>query len=1008
MLKNLLLTCISVILFGVSSFSQSSEAVSVNVIRKNIKALPGEITNIPIQITNHTDSEVNIESNLVIPKGFKLITHFQTNKLNPKEQKLSIFTLQVPANAAVSNYPVTIEIFQQDNQKILTKETIHLEVGEVEKINMELVEIPGHVFAGETFQATFLVQNLGNTKKRIFIETYNIDNIDHSDLDLEPGESSRVKVSRLTSVEIMDARKEFFRVQAIVSGEVVQSEFKSVLVFPSQNSKIDRYYRYPITFSATYLSTNQQDTYESAYQFELHGNGNLDPGGKHKLEFLARGPNSSDLNFLGLYDQYYINYEHKNAYIFLGEKAYTFTPLTESSRFGIGTENRIIFNNGISLGFLYVKPRYYEQIKDEIAIYTGYEKDRYNSLDLYFVSKKEKISNESTILGSIDAKLRPFEKTTLELELSRGSYNNKGDNALRANLNTQFSIFRLSGNYIYTGEFYPGYFSNSKFYSGTFSADLTQKLSLAFYTRQDFTNAQLDTFFITAPYSKSYQSTITYNMATRTYLKVYWREYEKKDRLALDKFHYKTKSLNAQFSRRIRKFDYFVLGEYGKTKNYLLESVENEQTTYRGSLNLSYRFNNSNSIRFFGSWSNINSFVTEEQRNLTAGLSINSQIGKNFKGSFHIQNAYDIDDYYRNRNLMQVNLEYSFLKKHKLALRSFYTIFRQQVDNPEFTMAATYIYNFGIPLKEIVQTGDVSGRITNDNEEPVEGIVVNLQNKSAITNKYGEFTIKSVSPGNHLLSVDRSKLEINETTNIPNPIEIEVISDQTSVINFRITKSVKIEGNFLAENATAEEDIKLENIIIELKNDFEQFRVTTNNKGEFSFPQVRPGSWIIHIYTNSLPNGYTIENPTYNLDLKPGDYKQLIVEMQKKQRNIIFKSEGISLSTSGGNTTNLSTVKIQTEKPETIKSETTLQSSYSQFYSIQIGAFENKLDINSSFLKGEKFDFEKEIDNLNKYFIGRFSSLEEAEKEQKRLTKKFRGAFIVLFKNGELVKYIYK
>ena len=101
------------------------------------------------------------------------------------------------------------------------------------------------------------------------------------------------------------------------------------------------------------------------------------------------------------------------------------------------------------------------------------------------------------------------------------------------------------------------------------------------FCKEDFRNAELDTFFVTAPYTKSFQSSINYNIAQRAYLKFYWRQFERKDRLELDKFHYKTKSLNTQFSHRFRKIDYNLRGEYGKTTNLLL-SENNQQTTYRG------------------------------------------------------------------------------------------------------------------------------------------------------------------------------------------------------------------------------------------------------------------------------------------------------------------------------------------------------------------------------------------------------------------------------------------
>ena len=128
--------------------------------------------------------------------------------------------------------------------------------------------------------------------------------------------------------------------------------------------------------------------------------------------------------------------------------------------------------------------------------------------------------------------------------------------------------------------------------------------------------------------------------------------------------------------------------------------------------------------------------------------------------NIYLQNAYNIDDYFRNRNLMQLNLDYSFLKKHKLSLRGFYTLFRQKIDNPEFSVSLNYSYNFGIPLKQVIKAGDLRGRIVRENDEPAEGIVLSLQNKTAITDKNGEFWMNTIEPGKHLLFVNRDKFLI--------------------------------------------------------------------------------------------------------------------------------------------------------------------------------------------------------------------------------------------------------
>ena len=129
-----------------------------------------------------------------------------------------------------------------------------------------------------------------------------------------------------------------------------------------------------------------------------------------------------------------------------------------------------------------------------------------------------------------------------------------------------------------------------------------------------------------------------------------------------------------------------------------------------------------------------------------------------------------------------------------ISARSFYTLFKQHVDDPEFTATLSYPYNFGIPLKEIIKAGDK--RPNNIWQwRTAEGIILNLEKKSAITDKNGEYFISTIQPGRHLFFVDRSKFEINEITSIPSPIEVEVFENQETMLNFKITKGAKLTGN---------------------------------------------------------------------------------------------------------------------------------------------------------------------------------------------------------------------
>ena len=972
--------------------AQPQDSVSLIFHKKQITTTPGEIINITFFVKNSTEKAKEINEEVILPAKWNIINHTNQAVIQPHSKIFSIYSIQVPANYGVGNYNIVVNILNSTTKKRITSSSFIIEVTEVEKIIIKQIQSPEHVTAGEIYTAKYFIQNQGNTTKKIFLEPRNCTIKENIEIKLDANESAFFTVEKQTSPDITDSQRDSYTVRAYESSKLLESVFKSILVFPKKNAKKDPFFRFPITASVNYLATNQNEKFAHSFQYQVAGKGSLDTGNKHKLRFLARGPSNIDLSYLGLYDQYYISYENKNLFMFVGEQSYSFTPLTEMSRFGAGVESRVTLNNGLSVGFLYVKPRYFQDIRNEYSAYSTFNFNKYNSVGVHFIQKNT-VTDKPVILTSVTSRIQPFKKTTLDLELSAGQINNKWDNAIMANINSQFSIFQLSANYSNAGKYYPGYYNNSVFYNGNISAKVSEKISLGIYGRQDFANAQLDTFFVTAPYTKSIRTSVNYNIAERAYLMFYWRSFERKDRLSNNKFHYKTKSVSAELNHRVKKIDYMVLAEYGKTTNLLLEPGKNEQLTYRGATNISYRFNPYNSVKIFGSYSNVNSFVSDEQRNLTAGFAFNLRLWKNLFADFYYQNAYDIDYYYRNRNLLQFDLNYNFLRNHSLSFRSFYTIFKEQTEDPEFNVSLTYSYKFGIPVKRLIKSGEFSGRVTKSNDEPFAGLIIYIQNKSAITDSNGEFRFKSVQPGNYMVSIDRSKLEIDEVINIPSPVKVEIFENQTSTLNFKIIKGAKITGKFSFsknnKNGAAQPVPDFQHIIVELKNSFKAYRIIPDKYGNFSFPVLLPGEWTFRIIKSSIPTGFTIKKTVYNLNLEPGRQQELNIEISPKIKHIIFKP-GKTLTTVKPKKT------IKTAAPDSQNKNITTGT----YYSVQIGAFKNKLKPGSRFFKGEKFYFEKEINNLHKYFIGKFDTLEKAKQEKKRLDLKFKSTIIVTFKNN--------
>ncbi len=987
----LLFICIILIVSG--KLTAQNNGITTTILKQNIDLLPGEVINLPISIKNSSSNTVDLELKINLPDDWKTILDNNSVQILPNDKVIVVYSIQTSGLASVGKYPISIHVNNRTNGQIVSSVQTEVEIKELEDISLMLVSASSYVVAGKQLTASYLLRNEGNTTKRIYLETFNCEIEGQKEVELKPDESVTINAVVSTDVELSKTLRKYFTVKAVSNTKVYENAYQPYTVFPSGNYKIDLYHRFPVKASAAYLYSNQYETPISGYQFELSGNGTLDADGKHQLEFLARGPDNNRFGFMGLYNQYYVSYRNKNIDITLGERTYQFTPLTEASRYGLGAETRVTLNNGIRFGIIGVKPRFYEEIENEIAGYAGYAFNKDNSFDLYYISKETNYSPDRIHLTSINGSVAPFKRTNLEFEYSRGLYQNEWDNAYRANLASSFSIFQFVGNYFNTGENYPGYYNNSKFYSANLSAKVTDWMNVGVYTKEDFQNAQLDTFFITAPYSKAIHTYVNFKVARQANFRLFWRNYERKDRLSKDKFHYETQSLNAQYRHRVKSFDYNVLAEYGETTNLQLETNNTKQNTYRFAGNLAYRINKAHSFQVFGSWSNVNSFISEEERSLTVGLSANSRLGKNLYANLYLQNAYDVDDYYTNRNLMQLSLDYSFLERHKISTRSYYTLYKTETENPNLTLSIEYSCRFGVPTSRALSAGSLAGSIVREDGSPVEGVQLNMLNNSALTDENGAFIFNLVPPGRHLLFIDNLGFEIDEILSIKTPIEIDIIGDREASLNMEVTKGARLQGQFISNDKLD----KREGIVVELKNELEQFRISTKADGQFSFPLVRPGSYRFKVFISTLPDGYETEQSEFNIELESGRNMDVKLELVKRERKIKFSSQSFVLTPKETSTT------VKRDNNDVVSSRTN-SSTANSFYSVQVGSFSKKKATNSPYFTYRAFDMEIYSDNFYKYFIGKFTDEEEAHKLKTELRKYYKGAFVVIIDKGKVVR----
>ncbi|MGB2769902.1 MAG: carboxypeptidase-like regulatory domain-containing protein, partial [Candidatus Zixiibacteriota bacterium] len=84
----------------------------------------------------------------------------------------------------------------------------------------------------------------------------------------------------------------------------------------------------------------------------------------------------------------------------------------------------------------------------------------------------------------------------------------------------------------------------------------------------------------------------------------------------------------------------------------------------------------------------------------------------------------------------------------------------------------------------------------------------------------------------------------------------------------------------------------LSNILVEVRCEEEVLRQLTDQKGRFSFEDLRPGKWTLTVYDHDLPAYHYLEDEQFQFDLKPGQEKDVTVRVLPRLRPIQIIDEG--------------------------------------------------------------------------------------------------------------------
>ena len=871
---------IIILLFIIPYFFQAQN-LAVNLVNQNEFLTPGKVQTLVFKITNPFSKDILVTPKVTLPKGWILAAAPYELDLAANETKIYLAAIQVPINTSKGKDSIHLIINDKTNA-ILYSQDFALMVSQVQRITLDVISTPSYVKAGDTIHSFFILKNEGNVEENIFIETSAATFVKGDNpILLSPGMAATINAYQSTDLKQPKPSQNLIKLTASVKSDTTQSVFASQItnVIPAFPVNEDVWLRFPIRVAATYIGTQQRNDYKSGFQGEIYGRGALNEENTKFLEFRAIGPDRFGLTVFSQYEEYFINYKSNNFYAHLGDKIFSSSFLTEFSRYGRGVELRQKYKK-LEVGGFYNKPRFFKDIKEEINVYAKVNFNAKNNIRYGYLLKRKDIDQEDH-LHYVSGETNVFDKIGIQGEYAVSNNEKTQGTAWQLQAQTYFNDLNVSASYIYASPHFSGYYRDTQFFTSNVNYRVLPKLNLSANYQKDARNFERDTLYGAAPFREAFQIGIRYNYLKSGAVSLFSGTQEYEDRMEHKQFFYKERFNRIELTQDIYKFSVNFQMFFAETTNFLINSTGK---TAIQTANVSYNYKR-NSISLYGSYSTVSRYAAKDEKLFLYGGRINATIDDRWYLSLFYQNTYYLEEYYRDRNLLELALNYRISPRQQINMLSRYAFAQKQLENKDFSFSVRYALDIHAPIKKVKEYGFFEGNITTLESAQIQGVKLHLGPYSAITDERGHFLFKNVKPDTYFLEIEQGTLGVKDITDIDIPAKVTIV-EGGNYLDFGITKASNIKGTIILDDKDIAD--KEQSVIVEIMSDNQVFRKICKITKPFDFTYLRPGDWKLKVYRSALDSKYKILTDEINLTLNPNEEKQVQIKISKTEKEIKY------------------------------------------------------------------------------------------------------------------------
>ena len=760
-------------------------------------------------------------------------------------------------------------------------------VSSLHSLNLKRIESPDIVVAGSSIHARFLLTNRGNADAsvRVAVRTRQVPSVDSMVVRLGPGQSREIPVTLQTDSRagsLIESVTTVVAEEEGVKGSTVRESMR-VSIAPRA-----AHVPAPVHAIGARVRLIGASTPGAGTGMEAAGSGLLREGSAANVEFIARRMARGHSSF-GDRDEYRVSLESPVFSVRVGHQLHRLSALSENGRWAAGAHAEVK-SKGVTVGGFVNRDPAPRSTREEHAVFLRRDVGNDVNFGANFLNRRGP-GGGAMLTAQTSIRSLPF--GSVEAEVGR-ALNSASAQAWSVSARGSFTGFRYLVFRQKSDSAYPGSTGGTE----SFDALIDARIFPGLRVRGSASDQTLARTFSPAGSIAPRHSNRVGGLAVGSRLTLEYVQNERNYRGVASTLRHEEKLAHATFRGKLAGVTFNASAGRGRSwdRFRLRKSLE------RYSAGASIRPTASASIAVSVDAARGATLFNPEQRSHLGGgvsASLASRSGSRFAVSAYVSERRLL------RSTRDATFEASWDQQlpagHQFSIRARlhdYTGVRSFDDN---IVRVEYSMPFGLPIGHSRSRGRITGRVhDSETRTPIPGAIVQLGTHVTVTDRAGRFAFATDTNTPTFLAVGGSAATAGLMPAAEIPLAVTPRIGSTSNFDIALTKAGRLEGRvrlFVTPPGTVpgdtvapvEDSLGLRGARLELTKDGEVRLATSNGRGEFVFPDLRPGRWSLVVSARDLPRYSYVEGDSVAVVIIGGGKvtTEIIVRPRKRKITIV-------------------------------------------------------------------------------------------------------------------------